>query len=70
MSRCRSSPDPVAAAHLSAQCQLLQALHHPWRGVRFTPGGHANTLGKRYLSDDLYLLHLRFFDRDYAHPAG
>ncbi|MFB2595825.1 glycosyltransferase family 2 protein [Paracoccus sp. p4-l81] len=34
--------------------------------VRFTPGGHANTLGKRYLSDDLYLLHLRFFDRDYV----
>lgn len=30
--------------------------------VRFTPGGHANTLGPRTLSDDLYLLHLRFFD--------
>ncbi len=33
--------------------------------VRFTPGGHANTLGPRTLSDDLYLLHLRFFDREY-----
>lgn len=33
--------------------------------VRFSPGGHANNLGPRTLSDDLYMLHLRFFDRDY-----
>lgn len=28
----------------------------------FGPGGHRNNLGRRHLSDDLYLLHLKFFD--------
>ncbi len=30
----------------------------------FAAGGHRNTGGPRYLSDDLYLLHLRFVDYD------
>jgi len=32
--------------------------------VAFGPGGHRNTLGPRHLPDDLYTLHLKFFDRD------
>lgn len=30
--------------------------------VRFGPGGHRNTLGKRFLPADLYSVHLKFFD--------
>jgi hypothetical protein len=30
--------------------------------VTFGPGGHRNNLGRRYLSSDLYLLHLKFHD--------
>lgn len=30
----------------------------------FGPGGHRNTLGLRHLPDDLYTLHLKFFDAD------
>ncbi|MEN8833523.1 MAG: glycosyltransferase family 2 protein [Pacificibacter sp.] len=30
--------------------------------VRFGPGGHRNNLGRRTLSDDLYLLHLNSYD--------
>lgn len=30
--------------------------------VSFAPGGHRNNLGLRTLSDDLYLVHLKFFD--------
>ncbi|MEL6517732.1 MAG: glycosyltransferase family 2 protein [Pseudomonadota bacterium] len=30
--------------------------------ANFMPGGHANDLGPRHLPDDLYLLHLKFFD--------
>ncbi len=33
--------------------------------VRFSPGGHVNNLGPQTLADDLYLLHLRFFDQDH-----
>jgi hypothetical protein len=32
--------------------------------VEFGPGGHRNNLGLRHMPDDLYLLHLKFFDRD------
>ena len=30
--------------------------------VSFGPGGHRNTLGPRHMPEDLYLLHLKFFD--------
>lgn len=30
--------------------------------VIFGPGGHRNNLGPRYLPDDVYTLHLKFFD--------
>jgi hypothetical protein len=32
------------------------------RPVSFGPGGHRNTLGPRHMPEDLYLLHLKFFD--------
>ena len=30
--------------------------------VSFGPGGHRNTLGPRHMPDDLYLVHLKYFD--------
>ena len=30
--------------------------------VSFGPGGHRNTLGPRHMPDDLYLVHLKFYD--------
>ena len=33
----------------------------------FTIGGHANTHLPRHLQDDLYLIHMRYFDYDYSY---
>lgn len=38
--------------------------------VGFGPGGHRNTLGPRHLPDDMYLLHLKFFDYDTVVSRG
>ncbi len=32
--------------------------------THFWPGGHVNSLGPRHMPDGLYMMHLRFFDRD------
>lgn len=38
--------------------------------VGFAPGGHRNTLGPRHLPENLYTLHLKYFDRDTIEARG